>query len=537
MSEVLKTKISAMGGAYDAGDRFDRSLELWQVNDKSADQDILPSKTTSDARTNDVARNDSYIAGGIKTYKDTVVGSRYRLNAKPAYKVLGLDEMWANEFSEEVEAKFSLWAESLNNWPDAAGRMTLTQLVRQAIGVFVTRGEYLATAEWLSRDMSRPAYTAVQPIDLYRLSNPYNSQGFYYPTNEKNVRGGIKMDSKGKPLGYYIRHRDEYYYGRANISDSYRWSYIRATVSRFGPLSRRPQVLHFIDQNRPAQTRGMSDLVAALKSIRMCQKFRDVTLQNAALNASFAATIESELPRDTVYQQIGAGNVPESVLDYAGQFMQGVTEYSNEADNLQIDGIKVPHLFPGTSLKLMPAGTVGGVGTDFEQSFLRLISSALGISYEELSRDYKQVSYSGAKAVLNQTSKAMRSAKRFIADKLASNIYRLWLEEMYNKGEITTMVGRPSFYEGMNLDAYVNAEWIGGFASQIDEKKETEAAILRINSGLSTYETEVARFGQDYRQVFQQRAKEKERMAELDILPVEMNAQEMEEQDEESDDE
>src|SRR5690606_7179979 len=43
---------------------------------------------------------------------------------------------------------------------------------------------------------------------------------------------------------------------------------------------------------------------------------------------------------------------------------------------------------------------------------------------------------------------------------------------------------------------------------QVDELKETQAAVLRIANNLSTEEIEVAKLGHDYRDVLKQRARE-----------------------------
>ncbi|AKJ73889.1 portal protein [Salmonella phage 37] len=98
-------------------------------------------------------------------------------------------------------------------------------------------------------------------------------------------------------------------------------------------------------------------------------------------------------------------------------------------------------------------------------------------------------------------------------------IYTLWLEEEVNAGNVPLPPGFTwrDFYDPMKRDALCNAEWIGASRGQIDEKKETEAAILRIKNGLSTYEAEIARLGGDFREVFKQRAREEGIIKELGL--------------------
>ena len=503
-----------MGGAHEAADRYSRELALWAPPIRSADGDILPDKTTMDVRTLDMIRNDAFVQAGGELHKDNIVGAMFMLSAKPNTRVLGLDETWASEFQEEVEAKFTLWAESLQAWPDASRRNTFTGLIRLVVGTYLAHGEVLATVEWM-RDKPRPYQTALQMVELSRLSNPGDQP---YPYDR--TRGGIRFDSYGAPLGYYIRRALPAPFVQ-NFGDTFRWSYIRAK-NGIG----RPQVLHFLEQQRAGQSRGVSQMAAALKEMRITKRFRDVTLQNAVINASFAAAIESELPTQAVFDSLGAGSSPaSSAIGYATDYLRAISEYGGSARNMHIDGARIPHLMPGSKLHLMPMGTPGGVGSEFEASLLRYIAANLGVSYEQLSKDYSETNYSSARAGMTETWKSMQSRKRAIADRFASHVYRLWFEEALNAGEITSLPRRaPNFYEGLNMEAYTSAEWIGAARGQIDELKETQAARLRLDSGLTTFEDELARQGKDWRQTFAQMKREKELMEEFGIEMQQSNA-------------
>lgn len=502
-----------MGGAHEAASQFDRALATWAPPIQSADADIIPDKPLMDSRALDMTRNDAFAQSGVQLHRDNIVGSMFMLNCKPKLKALGLDESWSEEFSEEVEAKFSLWAESFNNWPDAGRRNTLTSLVRLAVGVYLSGGEVLATSEW-SRDTSRPYRTSIQMVALDRLCNPMD-QGF----DMERTRGGVRMNAAGAPLGYYIRQASRG--GMWDWTKSASWSYIRAR-NGLG----RPQVIHILEQDRPGQSRGVSQMVAALKEMRITKRFRDVTLQNAVVNASFAAAIESELPTAQVFESIGGGDVGSSVVNYAQKFLGAVASYSSNARNMQIDGVKIPHLMPGTKLNMLPMGNPGGVGSEFEQSLLRYLAADLGVSYEQLSKDYSETNYSSARAGMVETWKFMQGRKKMVADRFATLVYRLWFEEAVNSGEIQSMNGRsvPNMYDGLNMEAFLNCDWIGAGRGQIDELKETQAAILRIKMRLSTYEEEIGRMGKDWRPIFQQIAREQGVLKELEIEPEEANA-------------
>lgn len=494
LNAVAVPEKSMMGGGLEGASRNTREMFKWNPAIISPDQQIMGgAKQLSDARARDMVQNDGYAMGSVAIHRDSIVGAQYKLNAKPNWRVLGLTEAWAREWQQEVEARFNLVAESPNNYFDASGVNTLTGLVRLAVGGILMTGEVLATAEWL-RQSGRPFATAIQMVSPTRLSNPDGLM------DTKNLRSGVAQDDYGRPLGYWIKKT---FPGAEYGADDWRWIYVPAAK----PWGRK-QVLHIFEQLMPGQSRGVSEMISVLKQMKMTKNFQEIVLQNAVVNASYAAAIESELPSEMVYAQMGMG---QNTFAQALQgYMQSLMEYAGASKNIQIDGARIPHLFPGTKLKMQPMGTPGGVGTDYEESLLRNIASSLGLSYEQFSRDYTKTNYSSARASMGETWKYMNSRKKIVADRFASSIYALWLEEEIAAGNITLPPGktRDWFYEPLVKDALTSAEWIGASRGQIDEKKETEAAILRIKNGLSTYEIEIARLGGDWREVFDQRAEE-----------------------------
>lgn len=515
-TEIVPAGEMAMGGAYEGARAFDRALATWQPPIQGVDADVLPDKNLSDARVNDLLRNDGYVASGQALHRDLVVGSMFLLNAKPNGRVLGpsFDEMWEKEFQAEVEAKFTLWAESPECWVDASRKNTLTGLVRLVVGVYLAAGETLATVEWL-RDKGRMFNTAIQMVELARLSNPTQ-----VPFATEKVKGGVRMNKFGAPEGYYIR--------LAAPGVSFFQDFRMAEQHKYVPIRKpwgRIQVIHLLEQMRPEQTRGISQMIAALREMRITKRFRDVTLQNAVVNASYAASIESDLPPEAVYQAMGAGNVSQQIVNYATGYLSAISQYSDSSRNIHLDGVKIPHLFPGTKLNLRPVGKPGGIGQDFEASLLRHIAASLGVTFEQLSKDFSKTNYSSIRAGLAETWRYMQSRKRLIADRFATHVYRLWFEEALNKGEVTSLPrNAPNFYDGMNADAYCDCEWIGAGRQEIDPVKEVQANILKLKNRLTTWERVIGESGEDWRKVFAQLQREQKILEELDLLPEEDNA-------------
>lgn len=488
-------------GPLESSRIFDHELGMWAPPIMSADGVELPDKMVNDARVKQMTRSDGFVQSGVNVQKDNIVGSDFFPVLKPETRVLGAgaDEKWVEEFKEEIESKFYLWAESPNNWPDASRQNTLTGQVRMAVGLDCIGGESLWTVEWM-RDAGRPFRTALQAIDLDRLSTPYGMEF------ERRVRGGIETDRYGAPQAYHIRTHHPTDFDR--MHEGIEWKRVLAKK----PWGR-DQVIHIKDTTLPGQTRGIADIVAGLKALKITSRFRDVKLQNAVANAMFAASIESELPPEAAYAQIGTvqGGAAGAVVDYAGQYLAAIAEYSKSSRHLQLDGIKIPHLFPGTKLQLRPAGAGGEVGMDFEASLLRHLAAILGITYEQLSKDYSKTNYSSARAGMVEARKSMVVRKKRVADRFGNHVLRLWFEEACNTGYLETMKYSrlPSIYDPLMFEAYLQCDWIGAAMGQVDELKETQAAALRLKYNLSTLEDEIAKSGKDWRKVLIQREKER----------------------------
>jgi len=494
----------AIGGGLEGAERTSRETFQWTPAIISPDRQINQVKEMADARSRDSVQNDGYATGAIHTHRDSIVGSQYRLNAQPDYDLLGATEEWSEEFQQVVESRFNLLADSTEHWFDASRMNTLTGLVRLAIGGFVFTGEVLGTAEWL-RQRGRPFSTAIQMVSPTRLSNPDGM------ADDKYLRRGVRKNIFGEPTSYYFQmaHPTDFWLDPAALQ----WREVPARK----PWGRR-QVIHIIEQMQPDQTRGISDMVSVLKQMRMTKRFQDVTLQNAVVNATYAAAVESELPKEVVFSTMGAGQA--GFGEMLGQYMTALQAYIGNSNNIAIDGVKMPHLFPGTKLSLKPMGTPGGVGTGFEESLLRHTASALGLSYEEFSRDYTKTNYSSARASMGQTWKYMQGRKKVVADRFASMIYALWLEEEVNAGTVPLPPGftLDTYYnDPVKREALLSCDWIGASRGQIDELKETQAALMRIKGGLSTWEMEGGRLGQDYRRLFKQQSRERRMQESLNL--------------------
>jgi len=482
--------ILLMTTAHQGADRFNRELLLWRPALRSADADLLPDLATLVARTRDLIRNNGLASGAVQTHLDHVIGSGLRLSAKPDWRALGLDADWAAEWSRDVEAKHRLWAYDVDKYSDAARRLTQAGRLGQAYRSYLSAGEILATAEWLPDRGSRYA-TAIQMVLPDRLSNPGDGM------DTARLRGGVELDANGAPVAHHIRraHRSDARYFGARA-----WEWRR--VPRETPWGR-AQVIHIFDQEYPGQTRGKTGFTSILKRTKKLDRFEDVALEAAVINAMYAAVVESDLA--SAMDAIGGGDVSE--------YVQQVAAF-NKGAPLEFDGVKIPHLFPGEKLTLTQPGQPTDTFAPFEDAFLSHLAAGTNLSKEQLTHSYKDTNYSGARAGLEQAWRFFQGRRDLIGGEYATQEYALWLEEAIDKGDVEIPQGAPDFYEAKT--AWVRCQWIGPPKGNIDPLKDAKGDALLHDYGVKTKERWCAEQGEDWEETMEQRAREINRERELE---------------------
>lgn len=483
-----------MSGFTGTGGGFGGELSSWLTSSQSADAALLPGLDTGNARAADLARNHGYAKSGVQLHVDHIVGNQFKLVYKPNYTVLGLDRSSQafKDFIRNVEARFTDWAEDPDCYIDAERKRTFTMFMREGAGTHCKTGEITSKVEAIRARGTR-YMTSIKNINYARLSNPMNRM------DSHNLRAGVKMNRHGAAVGYYIRkgHPNDFYFGY----DRMKWVY----TPRYLPWGR-SQFLHFFEPEDSDQTRGINNLLAAMSKMKMLEKFQSTTLQNAIINAMYAAVIESDLPSDEIFKALN-GNQSDNTLM---KFMNLKSDWHDMA-NIRLEGSKIAHLLPSEKLSLKGVNAPNASLNEFESGIVRYMAAALNVSYEQLAKDFSKVNYSSARASLLESFRYFMGKRATIISRYATAIFALWFEEAVNIGDIVLPAGAGTFYD--NKSAWIRSSWIGAGKSQIDGLKEVKEAVARLEAGISTYEKECALMGEDYIEIFEQQVRESEELA------------------------
>jgi lambda family phage portal protein len=485
----------AIQPAFRGADPISQELGGWHPSLTSPAGETWGERDPLVARIQDITRNNGFAAGAQQTLVDSVIGAKWRLSARPNWRSLGIDFKAARAWATMVAAKWRSYAEDPGCWIDAERRQRFGGLLATQFNTWFLAGEHLSIGKWIPERIGpgRARYaTAVQLIDPDRLSNPY--MGPELP----NRRQGVELAEFGEPVGYHIRdaHPGDWPLAAASVT----WSYIPRETA-WG----RPVGIHGFEVKRAGQVRGKPMAASIVEALRLQDVVERGTAAQSVLNALYATTLETEY----------GGMDPELVEQIFGKDPQTQAILPPNVD-MTFRGVKVPVMPPGVRLSFkQPANPAAAQFAQFEESVLRRVAAGVGLSYEQVSRDYTRTNYSSSRASFAEAWKFMTGRSSFMANSCADIWYAMWLEEAIDTGEVELPKGAPDFYEA-RAD-WTACRWIGPGKGYVDESKETQASVMKVDANLSTLEEEAAEQGGDWLEIAEQRAYEHGELKELGL--------------------
>lgn len=476
--------------SYGGGGGFDQQLSSWMPMLTSPDDEVLSKWETSVGRLRDLIDENGITSGAVQSQLDNVIGPGLKLVPKPDWRALGLSREWTEEFQEQVESAWQEWAFDPDFRCHSARILDFTGLMQQGYRSFMTTGEIMSVADWIPRP-SWSFRTAMQPIDPERVSNPHGL------TDTVSLRGGVQKDDRGSPIAYHVREA----HPNSMLGTARRFSW--KTIRRETAFGRR-NFIHIFDQRRPGQTRGQTSMLAGIKQVKMLERWQNTSLQAAIINSMYAAVIESSMDHPAVLEALGQGG--ENPIS---KYLTSALSFHSGTSKVQWDGSKIAHLFPGEKLNMLKAEQPVAAFESFEAASLRNLAASWNTSYEQLSRDYSKTNYSSARASMLEAWKFIVGERQRVGSRYANEQYSLFLEDAIDSGRISLPANAPNFYAPGAKRAYTRADWIGPGREHIDPERGEKATRLALANATTTLEKECAARGLDWREVLEQRKREK----------------------------
>lgn len=285
---------------------------------------------------------------------------------------------------------------------------------------------------------------------------------------------GVETDLKNKPIKYHIKQYSAYGIPTTAISVNAK------------------DMIYLRKIKRPSQIRELSEIARTSDRILSTDEYLDSISIKERVAACFAAFIKKATPTGGFGRNGGTNVSSES-----GQPLKSITP-----------GM-IQYLKPGEDATIVSPNGQASDTEKFVRTQQRLLSAGMGLSYETVARDLSQSNYSSARQNLLEDKETYKSWQRYLIDHFCEDVFTEFINALRLKGIIPlNMIDIPH-------------EWVGSGWSWIDPLKEAKADEVALTNNLTTLQRVCAEKGLDWKEVLEQRRKEKELLEELCLVPVE----------------
>lgn len=434
------------------------------------------------SRSRDLYMGGALANGALKGIRTNTVGQGLKLKPNFDAEYLGLTTEQAARLRKQIFTEWSMWAESTNC--DANGMNNFYELQQLAFLSMLQSGDVFALLPDIPRKFS--AYDLrIRLVEADRCSNPTSSL-----RNDK-ISSGVEVDDDGMIVAYHFTSKHPF----SLSTQPNKWTRVEVR----GEQSGRVNVLHLLDIERPDQRRGVPILAPVIEALKQLERFTEAELTAAVIGAMFTVFITRKSP-DT------------QLKDFSLDIQQGppgatIPEPSPPlSDNeLAMGPGAVNILEEGEDISIANPGRPNPQFDPFIVAILRQVGSSLEVPYELLIKHFSS-SYSASRGALLEAWKMFKMRRAWLASRFCQPAYTEWFSEAVAKGRIDA----PGYFADPAIAAaYTRAEWHGPSFGMLDPVKEVNAAVTRMENGLSTGQREAAELtGTEYEENVKQRALE-----------------------------
>lgn len=438
-------------------------------------------------------RFSEHIRGGIDKKTDYTVGHALMVNPTPDWEMLGIEGEAAQEaLVKSMRREFRNWGMDPRLLQDAEGHYNYGGMMwlafRNLTGPDGECNLILHSDEKRAKKYGTRWATYLQVIDGDRVDTPAEQA-----TNPL-VSQGIAMDADGRMIGMYVRktHPGDY-----TGDDTYQYVPRETATGR-------PVGIHWFVKTRSSAVRGISALVTIIKQTGMVDKFDDAYLAAAIINQVFATWIESAAPAQVVAENMAPAG---DVTDQQWGMFQNKLGYYDKA-KIRIGGSRVAVMPPGDRMHMEAVNRSMEDPSPLRDGFLRMMASALGLSFEQFAQKFGEANFSSARAAIADAWVGIMRLREWFGQHVAALVYGAVIEEAFKKGRLDLPEGAPSFDEFRA--SYCACEMFGPSMPQVDPVKEANAAKILLEAKLTSRQAVIATMGKNYVDVFDQIKRERQ---------------------------
>lgn len=398
-------------------------------------------------RSRELYKNNETVHSYIDLMIRNILGNQGFILNVTAYAEDGTSDIQANQTIEDFWYEYT---RSSRKYVSADEQQNGIDFDRQIIFNFLIDGQVFIRKIKDKTSKFGIRYQIIDSLDVDTLFNVSCMQ------DGTKITMGIKTDEHNKPLSYFIRK---------NKSSDYYLQGERVEVPA-------EQIIHIYKHLFPNQIRGFTPLSAVLLSLNGLDEYKRAEINASLLNASFMGIWEKTSPDANSYDEYAESEV-DNQGNVAIELESNVFRYA--PDGFKLNQISSNH--PNSSVK------------DFCKVILKGIAGALGISYNKISSDVSETSYSSLRQANIQDAVTVKECQQFIIDNWKDVQYQDFLKFLL----ISDLTNLPY----SRIEKYLSHDFQGRNFEYLDPAKEMQAIQLRLQLGLSNPIMEIHNAGRD----------------------------------------
>jgi len=437
--------------AYDGASRG-RRTDGWHTSGSSANAELRWALPIVRNRSRDLVRNDGHATKALRTLTNNVVGAGIIATIKTP----------SDRDTDVIGRLWEDWAESPACSSDE--RMTFYSIQSLAMRCIVESGEVL-----IRRIRARSADSLPVPLQLQVLEPDYIDTLKEEPTSGGGfIFQGIEYNSRGKRVAYWLF--DEHP-GEMSLALKPSFKSMRVPAE---------DICHVFDMTRAGQVRGISWFAPAIIKFKDHGDFSEAILLKHKLAAYFTGFVTEPEGMAAEVKRTKKDTLPEKLEP--GAFKR---------------------LRPGEQVSF-PNAPVTSSALEVSVLQLRACAAAIGVTYEDFTGDYSQVTFTSGRMGWLEFGRSMHP----------------WRHHML----IPHLCGRTFgwFREAASMKGYradeARALWTPPAREMIDPGAETNAAVNGIRAGLKSLSETIREGGEDPNKVLAQVAADNAKCDELGLI-------------------
>jgi len=451
------------------GALISRLTSDWLATQASADAEIRTSLSKLRDRSRELVRNNPYAKQAKRTTQINVVGPGIQLQSQ----VLQLRGNKRDErINKLIEAKWDLWCR--RGTCDVAGRYNFHQFL------WLTAGALPESGEAIFRIVRRSFGGSKVPMALQMIESDQLDEAYAGPVSAvgNEWRNGVEVDEWGRPLRYAILSR--------HPGDAWFQNTAPATTKHiFLPAK---DIIHIFLPERPGQNRGVPWFHPVMADTHQLQGYEEAAVVRARAGASlmgFITNNDGELHHDAVENN-----------QRISEFEPGTFKYLSPGENVTVPNIDAPD----QQFEM------------FVRNKVRRFAAGFGCSYETISRDFSDTSYSSARTSTLEDREHWRVIQDYLIEAFVSRVFREWLSLAVLASEL------PFTDYELRPERYDSPRWQPRGWTWVDPLKEVKAYREAEQAGYITKSQIIAMNGGDYDTNVAETAREKQVAAEAGVV-------------------